>query len=102
MVNYLFRSAKELVNNAAKHGGAREIVVSLHWMPSTLRVVVDDDGAGFNPMQTFTPDKSKGLGLAAIRERLKSLGGSVRIESSIGKGTRVVLEAPFAAREAAA
>ena len=102
MCNYLFRSAKELVNNAAKHGGAREIVVSLHWMPSTLRVVVDDDGVGFDPMKTFTPDSSKGLGLAAIHERLRSLGGSVRIESGLGRGTRVVLEAPLAAREAAA
>jgi two-component system sensor histidine kinase DegS len=102
MVNYLFRSAKELVNNAAKHGGAKEIVVSLRWMPGVLRLVVDDDGAGFDPMQTFTPDISKGLGLAAIHERLRSLGGSVRIESSPGKGTRVVLEAPLAAREAAA
>jgi signal transduction histidine kinase len=102
MVNYLFRSAKELVNNAAKHGNAREIVLSLHWMPATLRVVVDDDGAGFDPMQTFMPDETKGLGLAAIRERLRSLGGSVRIESSPGKGARVVLEAPLAAREVAA
>jgi signal transduction histidine kinase len=102
MTNYLFRSAKELVNNAAKHGGAREIVVSLHWMLGALRVVVDDDGAGFDPMQALTPDKSKGLGLAAIQERLRSLGGSVRIESSVGKGTRVVMEAPLAAREVAA
>jgi signal transduction histidine kinase len=53
-------------------------------------------------MRTFTPDISKGLGLAAIHERLRSLGGSVRIESSPGKGTRVVLEAPLAVREAAA
>jgi signal transduction histidine kinase len=102
MANYLFRSAKELVNNAAKHGGAKEIVVSLHWIPGALRVVVDDDGRGFDSTQAFTPDESKGLGLAAIQERLRFLGGSVRIESSVGKGTRVVLEAPLAAREAAA
>jgi len=102
MSNYLFRSAKELVNNAAKHGGARDVVVSLHWMPEALRVVVDDDGAGFDTTLTFTPDKTKGMGLAAIRERLRSLGGSVRIESSVGKGTRVVMEAPLVLREAAA
>jgi signal transduction histidine kinase len=101
MANYLFRSAMELVNNAAKHSGAKEIVISLHWTTHTLRVIVDDDGGGFDPLQSFTPDKSKGLGLAAIHERLRSLGGSVRIESGPGQGTRVVLEAPLAAREAA-
>jgi len=101
MTNYLFRSTKELVNNAAKHGGAKEIVVSLRWMPNALRVVVDDDGAGFNPTPGSMPEASKGLGLAAIQERLRSLGGSVRVESSAGSGTRVVLEAPLETREAA-
>jgi signal transduction histidine kinase len=52
-------------------------------------------------MQMNAAQKAKGLGLAAIHERLLSLGGSVRIESSVGKGTRVVLQAPLAAREAA-
>jgi signal transduction histidine kinase len=102
MTNYLFRSTKELVYNAAKHGGAKEIVVSLHWTGGSVRVVVDDDGAGFDPSQPIIPDKFKGLGLAAIKERLRSLGGSVRIESSVGKGTRVVLEAPLGVKEAAA
>jgi signal transduction histidine kinase len=102
MTNYLFRSTKELVYNAAKHGRAKEIVVSLHWMAGAVRVVVDDDGAGFDPAPSSDPAKLKGLGLAAIQERLRSLGGSVRIESSVGKGTRVVLEAPLGAREVAA
>ena len=100
--NYLFRSTKELVNNAAKHGRAKEIVVSLRWMPSTLRVVVDDDGTGFDPSQSFTPDQSKGIGLAAIHERLGSLGGRVRIESAAGNGARVVLEAPLGGMDAGA
>jgi signal transduction histidine kinase len=102
MSRFLFRSTKELVNNAAKHGGAREIVVSLHWMPDSLRLVVDDDGKGFDPNQTFMPDKSPGLGLAAVHERLNFLGGSVRIESSSGSGARVVLEAPVAGQEGGA
>jgi signal transduction histidine kinase len=94
----LFRSVKELVNNAAKHGPAKEVVTSLHWTPGRLRIIVDDDGPGFDPAVALAPG-SKCLGLAGIRERMLPLGGTMRVESSAGNGTRVVLEIPLTPKE---
>jgi signal transduction histidine kinase len=102
MANYLFRSIKELVNNAAKHGHARQIVAAVHWLPAGLRIVIDDDGAGFDPDTVLSPKTGKGLGLAGISERLRSMGGEMRVESSPGTGTRAVIEAPLTPQEALA
>jgi signal transduction histidine kinase len=87
---YLFRSVKELLANAATHGAAREVVVSLHWREATLRLVVDDDGRGMD-----TSKIAEGVGLPSVRERITALGGRVQIESKPGQGTRVVLELPL-------
>jgi signal transduction histidine kinase len=100
--NYLFRSIKELLNNAVKHGQAKQIVAAVHWTPAHARIVIDDDGAGFDTASAFAPGPHKGIGLPGIRERLLSLGGSIRLESSAGGGTRVVLELPLANRETSA
>src|SRR5271170_2620066 len=79
ITNYLFRAIKDLLNNSAKHGHAKQIIVSLYWTPILLRIVVDDDGSGFEPGVVLAPSAAKGLGLASLQERLGSLGGSVRI-----------------------
>ena len=92
LANYLFRSCKELLNNAAKHGHAQEIIVAVHWQPEVLRIVIDDDGGGFEPDKVLQAPVRHGLGLAGIRERLTSLGGRMCIESEQGQGTRVILE----------
>ncbi|MDB5291590.1 MAG: hypothetical protein JWL69_2831 [Phycisphaerales bacterium] len=97
--NYLFRSIKELLNNAVKHGQAKQIVAAVHWTLAYVRIVIDDDGTGFDAAAAFAPGQNKGIGLASIRERLLSLGGSIRLESSAGSGTRVVLELPLGNRE---
>jgi len=99
IANYLFRSTKELLNNAAKHGNARQIVVAVHWASEQVRIVIDDDGAGFDTAEIFAPGAQKGLGLAGIRERLLSLGGNLRLESASGQGTRVALEVPLPVQE---
>jgi two-component system sensor histidine kinase DegS len=101
VASYLFRAIKELLHNAAKHGRANEIVASLHWEPQLLRAVIDDDGAGFDPGSVLAPGGARGLGLAGIRERLIALGGSLRLESGAGQGTRAVLELPLTAAAAA-
>jgi signal transduction histidine kinase len=95
VVRHLFRSTKELMSNAARHGHAGQIVVSVYWLPESLRLVVDDDGRGFDSRGIFSPQASKGLGLPSIHERLLSLGGKMGIESTLGIGTRVVMEIPY-------
>jgi signal transduction histidine kinase len=96
--SYLFRSAKELITNAAKHGPARQIIVSLFWNADSLRVIVDDDGNGFDPEAVLAGGVNTGIGLAGIRERINALDGSVRIES--GKsGSRIVVDVPRETKE---
>jgi len=92
LATYLFRAIKELVSNAAKHGRAKEIVIAVHWRSGGLRIVIDDDGSGFDPVQALAPQNRRGLGLAGIRERLLSLDGHLAVESKPGEGTRVILE----------
>lgn len=88
--SYIFRSIKELVSNAIKHGGSTEIIVTLYWRPQSLRATVDDNGSGFDA----TAGQDAGLGLPSIRERVSSLGGSISIESEQGSGARVILDIP--------
>jgi signal transduction histidine kinase len=92
LATYLFRAIKELVNNAAKHGRAKEIVIAVHWRIGSLRVVIDDDGSGFDTAEALAPQNRRGLGLAGIRERLLTLDGRLTVESKPGEGTRVIVE----------
>ena len=100
LASYLFRATKEVISNAVRHGKAREMVVTVHWPErpgpaGPLRVVVDDDGAGFDPVLAMAPHARRGLGLAGIDERLAGLGGRLRLESQPGRGARVILEVPL-------
>jgi signal transduction histidine kinase len=95
MAHYLFRAIKELLGNAGKHGAAKEIVITLHWREEDVRVVVDDDGRGFDAAGALAPGKRSGLGLAGIRERVTALGGSLQLESRPTEGARVILQVPL-------
>ena len=108
VASYLFRATKEVTSNAVRHGNAREVLVTVHWVNADgdcgpdasgihprVRVVVDDDGAGFDPVAARTPRPGRGLGLAGITERLAGLGGRLQLESQPGHGARVVLEVPL-------
>src|SRR5262249_39119504 len=74
LANSLSRAVKELLNNAARHGHADEIVIAVHWEFSCVRIVVDDNGAGFDATTALHPESRRGLGLPGIEERLASLG----------------------------
>jgi two-component system sensor histidine kinase DegS len=95
IASYLFRALKELVNNAVKHGNAHEIILTIHWDTQHLRLVVDDDGSGFDPAKAAEPSARRGLGLAGITERITSFGGKVKVESQAGSGARIILEVPI-------
>jgi signal transduction histidine kinase len=95
LASYLFRATKELVNNSVKHGNASEIVLTVHWTETGIRIVVDDDGSGFDTVAALAPQARRGLGLPGINERLTSLGGTLRLESQPGQGARIILESPL-------
>jgi PAS domain S-box-containing protein len=91
-LNGLFRAAKELLANAAKHASAAAIVLTVQWEPERLRLIVDDDGVGMKASSLASPRPIQTLGLASVRERAEALGGHLRIESQKGHGTRVAID----------
>jgi signal transduction histidine kinase len=92
----VFRILQESLNNATRHADAEQIVVTLDLQPGQLRLEVSDDGVGFDPPAHFgTYVADRHLGLVAMRERARGIGGKLRVESQPGRGTRVVLEVPL-------
>jgi len=90
--NALFRIAQEALANAAKHAKARQIAVTIEVHNRTLRMVVADDGVGFDPERLPTPGVNQGWGLIIMRERAEAVGGVFSIESRPGSGTRLIVE----------
>ena len=91
----LYRVVQEALQNAVKHSGAREILVHLQGGEAALTATVVDDGAGFDVDAKF----GKGLGLVSMTERLEAVGGTLRIRSAPGGGTRLTMKVPAATTE---
>jgi len=92
----VFRIVQEAVSNIARHSQAKNAKISLEFRKSEVRVLVDDDGRGFDLRSLEPPqDSGRGLGLLGMRERAELFGGSVEIESSPGNGTRIRVRVPF-------
>ncbi|HWO70851.1 MAG TPA: sensor histidine kinase [Actinomycetota bacterium] len=83
----LYRVAQEAIANAIKHAGASNVRVSVLSEDGTARLVVQDDGVGFEPRQTAELVRQGHYGLASMRERVEMAGGSFMISSRPGAGT---------------
>lgn len=88
--------AQEAMTNALKHGEPRSIVVRLVFTEDTVRLMVEDDGRGFDPAQAATPREGH-FGIQGMRERAKRLGGTFNIDSAPRRGTRIVVAVPVPA-----
>jgi PAS domain S-box-containing protein len=97
----VFRIVQEGLTNVLKHACAKHVSVVLEWRPRELRLVIEDDGRGFDP--AGEPDASaagpssttRHLGLSGIRERLSLVAGTLRIESAPGVGTSLFVQIPL-------
>lgn len=87
----IFRSLQELMGNAARHSQATMIKILVDMGNDLVRVSVDDNGKGFDP-EVIRSGNS--LGLKLIRERTEMLGGKFEVDSSAGKGARIVFTVP--------
>lgn len=92
--HHLFRIAQEAVNNGVKHSGATEITISIQAKKHLIRLIVTDNGCGFETPASSQLNHQSGSGLLNIYERAEMIDGLCRIESKPGHGTRVVVEAP--------
>jgi signal transduction histidine kinase len=87
----LFLAVKEALNNIVKHAGAKEVRLGVDVSNSKLRVVVTDDGQGFDqPPQDAWAD-----GLRNMRQRMAEIGGDCAIESHAGAGTTITFDVPW-------
>ena len=87
----LYRIVQEALTNASKHASPRAVSVLIHRNPSEARLVIEDNGKGFD---AYAPLSEGQVGLVGIRERTHLVGGSVTIESSPGQGTTICVSVP--------
>ncbi|SDL96988.1 Histidine kinase [Catalinimonas alkaloidigena] len=90
----LYRIVQELVYNARKHAGARQLLVQLNIGDEALDLTVEDDGNGQLPQAKA---KGRGIGWSNIEQRVASLGATLHIEATPGQGSTVTLQVPISA-----
>jgi two-component system sensor histidine kinase UhpB len=84
----LYRIVQEALSNVAKHANASQVLVRLSRRGRSLRLLVEDDGCGFD-VEATRHSRESGLGLFGMEERLALVSGTLRVESVVGGGTRV-------------
>lgn len=89
----VYRVVQEALTNIARHASVSEAEVRILIEGDTLLILVEDKGVGFGPEAVITVKNS--VGLSGMGERLRLLGGELRIESSSGSGTRLRAEIPI-------
>ena len=82
----LYRVAQECLRNVITHSKAKRAAVTLEGAPSDIRLRVQDKGVGFDPGEARA---RQSLGLISMNERLRQVGGTLLIDSAVGRGTRV-------------
>ena len=90
----VYRIVQEALTNIARHANATRGGVHLTVEAASLTITIDDDGVGFDVVDVERPGKRRGLGLLSVRERVAGLGGTVRIDSATGRGSRVHVMLP--------
>jgi two-component system NarL family sensor kinase len=88
-VALVWRAAQETVRNALRHGSPQHLSVVVTDVDGRMRLVVTDDGVGFDPA---TSPRDGHLGLRGLRDLIVEMGGSLDIDSAPGAGTRVTME----------
>jgi signal transduction histidine kinase len=85
----IYRLVQEALNNAVRHSGSRNAKVIVGQSAKGITVRVSDDGRGFDPNRT------RGLGILGMEERVKRLAGTFTVESKPGQGVTLTAELPF-------
>jgi two-component system, NarL family, sensor kinase len=90
----LYRIAQEALQNVVKHAGATTVLVRLSSGDDGVRLVVSDDGMGFDEDMIADAQQRHSCGLVGIRERAELIGASLRLASRPGTGTTVEVTVP--------
>lgn len=96
----LYRILQEALNNTEKHAGASSVRVDLTIRDDEVQLIVEDNGRGFRPSRRLTRLEERGhFGLSGMRQRVDSVGGTLYVDSAVGKGTRITVLVPAYSNE---
>jgi len=90
--NVFFRITQEALTNVVKHAKASQVTINVKADDQGVRLVIADDGVGFDQTQLAMPSQSQGWGLSTMKERAEAIGARCRIESHPQQGTQVIVE----------
>ena len=93
----LFRLLQESLSNITKHAKAKHVFVTVVGNEQGIELTVQDDGVGFDP--ALVSGKRKSVGILGMKERLRLLGGTMKIDSRQNEGTTLIFMIPFARRQ---
>lgn len=88
----LLRIAQEAITNIVRHAAATEVEIQLHFTRRRVKMEIADNGRGFSGNAPSVPDGH--FGIVGMNERAQQIGGSLKVTSREGEGTRVRVEAP--------
>jgi PAS domain S-box-containing protein len=92
---FMFNAIREILFNTVKHSGTMKAHVEVLSNPDfSMRVLVSDEGIGFDRGQLHSAEIRRGLGLFGIQQRLRHMGGQMEINSAPGEGVRITLIGP--------
>lgn len=90
----LFRVVQESITNIVRHADAASVLIQGGLSGARLWIEIEDDGRGFDPLAVYPDNETlRGVGLLGMRERMELVGGTLRVDSAPGEGTRVRIEA---------
>jgi len=83
----IYRIVQEALLNIIQHSRAKNLLIKMSFKNNSFRILITDDGIGFH----FNKDQPKGIGILNIIERCKIIKAQLKINSTIGKGTKIEL-----------
>ena len=95
----IYRIIREAINNVRKHAKSPRLKVELSQEQDHLVIRVKDWGIGFIPDKPELPSSGRSIGLISMRRRTELLGGTLKVNSSLGKGTEILVGIPWSADE---
>ena len=91
----IYRIFQEALDNISRHAEATKVTLAAQGKVDAVEFLVEDNGRGFDPAAAEAP---QGVGLAAMAERVRALGGTFKLESQIAVGTRILFTIPKTGR----
>ncbi|OSY89549.1 hypothetical protein WH52_02650 [Tenacibaculum holothuriorum] len=86
-----FRVIQELTTNIIKHANATKATINISLFDKVLNIIIEDNGKGFNFKET---NLNNGMGLHAIQRKVKHLNGTFEVDSTLNKGTTIIINFP--------